>query len=48
MIQGFLCLARNLKELILKSNKIGDEGLTIISKAFAGNHLSKLELLDLT
>ena len=48
LIQEFLVAAKSLKELNLKSNKIGDDGMIIISKAFAGHHLSKLELLDLT
>ena len=37
MIKEFLCQCQSLKELLLKSNKIGDEGMTVIAEAFLGS-----------
>ena len=47
MIKEFLCQTKCLNEFILKSNKIGDEGMTVIAEAFLGAQ-SKIQLLDLT
>jgi len=47
LIKEFLQKTRSLREFTLKSNKIGDEGMTVIADALAGVN-SSVETLDLS
>lgn len=47
LIAEFLCRKSSVRELILKSNKIGDDGMSIIAEALEG-YKSSVQLLNIS